>query len=110
MTMPSRACRDAQAGSHAPLDSIAAELDAAKSRNDEQRARAEGMAADRMALEAAARQAEARVADLEAAAEARLATVPPGQRAAYQVGGGGGHRTNTTTLGTQLSWGCCSSD
>ncbi|KIZ05137.1 intraflagellar transport protein 74/72 [Monoraphidium neglectum] len=74
-----------KAGLHAPLDSIAAELDAAKSRNNEQRARAEGMAADRMALEAAARQAEARVADLEAAAEARLATLPPGQRAAYQA-------------------------
>lgn len=76
---------DRQAGSHAPLDSIVAELEAIKSRNNAQRARAEAMASERMALEAAARQAGARVAELEALQEARLGSMPPGQRAAYQV-------------------------
>jgi hypothetical protein len=55
------------------LNSIAAELDSAKACNDAQCARAEDMAAARMALEAASRQAEVRAADLEAAAEAGAA-------------------------------------
>ncbi|KAI8472521.1 MAG: hypothetical protein J3K34DRAFT_457787 [Monoraphidium minutum] len=74
-----------KAGSHAPLDSIAAELEDARARNAAARARAEAVAGERMALEAAARGAEARVAALEAAAEARLADLVPGQRAAYQA-------------------------
>lgn len=77
----------AQAGSHAPLESIAAELDSIRARNEVQRARAENMAAERMAVEGRTKQAEARVAELEAVVEARLGSLPPGQRAAYQVAG-----------------------
>jgi hypothetical protein len=74
-----------QAGSHAPLASIAEELEAVRARNDAQRARAQRMAAERMALEARTAAAEGRAAELEAAAEARLCGMPPGQRAAYLV-------------------------
>jgi len=75
-----------KAGSHAPLDAIAEELDAIRARNQAQRIRAESMATERMALEARTRQAEAQAAELEAAAEARMGSMPPGQRATYQVG------------------------
>lgn len=82
-----RARGAAQAGSHVPLDSVADELAAVRARNDAQRGRAERVATERMALEARARQAEARVAELEAAAEAQLGGLPPGQRATYQASG-----------------------